>query len=77
MIRLHKKVKIKANSDEVSEFHIKSDFSKLGFADMASILPIVTSKKVDLGLKGNVKAGKWYYKKKFPIELRKTIPLSK
>jgi len=76
-VRLSKKVKIKANSDEVSEFHIKSDFSKLGFADMASILPIVTSKKVDLALKGNVRVGKWYYKKKFPIELRKTIPLSK
>lgn len=76
-VRLAKRVKIKANSDETSEFHIKSDFSKLGFADMASIIPIVTSKRVDLGLKGNVRVGKWYYKKKFPIELRKTIPLSK
>ena len=76
-IRLYKKVKIKANSDNVSEFNIKSDFSKLGLGDIAKVLPIVASKNATIYLKGNVKVGKWYYKKKFPVELTKPISFSK
>jgi LEA14-like dessication related protein len=76
-VHLTKKVKIKANSDNVSEFNIKSDFSKLGLGDIMKVLPIVSSKSAAIYLKGEVKAGKWYYKKKFPVELKKTIPLSK
>lgn len=76
-IKLHKKVRIKANSDETETFHIKSDFSKLGFGDMAKVLPVVSSGKATIYLKGEVKAGKWYYKKKFPVELKKNISLPK
>lgn len=76
-IRLGKKVKIKANSDNVSEFNIKSDFSKLGLGDVTKVLPIIASKNATIYLKGEVKVGKWYYKKKFPVELKKTISFSK
>ena len=76
-IKLDKKVRIKANSDESPVFHIKSNFSKLGLADIANILPMIASKRADITLKGNIRVGKWYYKKKFPVELQKTISLSK
>ncbi|MBI4931389.1 MAG: LEA type 2 family protein [Bacteroidetes bacterium] len=76
-VKLTKKTKIKAKGEHTSTFHIKSDFSKLGFGDIAKILPMVSSKSAALSLKGDVKVGKWFYKKKFPIELKKTVSLSK
>ena len=76
-IKLDKRVRIKANSDESPVFHLKSNFSKLGFGDMANVLPMLSSKRADVTLKGYVRVGKWYYKKKFPVDLKKSIPLSK
>ena len=74
-IKLYKKVKIKGRSDETEIFYVKSDFSKLNFGDIANILPIVASGNANLNLKGNIRAGKWYFKKKFPVEFTKTISL--
>jgi LEA14-like dessication related protein len=76
-VKLDKKVRIKGNSDGISEFHVKSDFTKLGMADIANTLSMVASKRANVNLKGYVKVGKWYYKKKFPVELTKSINLSK
>ena len=76
-IKLSKRVRIKANSDESPVFHVNSDFSKLGFADLASVLPMIVSKRGDVTLNGNIRVGKWYYKRKFPIDLKKAINLSK
>ena len=76
-IKLTKRVKIKANSDESPVFHVKSDFSKLNVADIANVIGLVASKRADVSLKGNVRVGKWYYKRKFPIDLKKSINLSK
>lgn len=75
-VRLDKKVKIKANSDNTSEFHIKSDFTKVSLADIANVISMVSSKSATVTLKGEVKVGKWYYKKRFPIEFKKSINLS-
>lgn len=76
-VKLNKRTKIKANGNHTSTFHIKSDFSKLGFGDIAKALPIVSSRSATLSLKGEIRVGKWFYKKKFPIELRKTVSLNK
>ena len=76
-IKLDKRVRIKANSDGTSEFHVKSDFSKLGMTDVANVISMVGSKRATVNLKGDVKVGKWYYKKRFPVEFQKTINLSK
>jgi LEA14-like dessication related protein len=75
-VKLSKKVKIKAKSDDVAEFNIKSDFSKLGIGELGNIISMVASKSATVTLKGEIKVGKWYCKKKFPIELTKTINLS-
>ena len=74
-IKLDKRVKIKRNSDEVESFHINSDFSKLGFLDITSIMPILNSGSAKLTLKGNLRAGKWFYRKKIPVEFTKVINL--
>lgn len=74
-INLYKKVKIKRNSDETETFYVKTDFSKLGLDGIMKILPIISSGNATLALKGNLRAGKWFYKKKFPVEFSKTINL--
>lgn len=74
-VKLTRKVRIKATSDEVESFRIKGDFSNLGLGDITKILPIVSSGSATLTLKGYIKAGKWYYKKKFPVEFTRTINL--
>ena len=74
-IHLHERVRIKAYSDDVSEIHIKSDFSKLGLIDIANILPMLSSKKADILLRGNLRVGKWYYKRTFPVEFKTTVSL--
>ena len=74
-IKLYKKVKIKGNSDDAETFFIKSDFSKLGFGELANILPIVATGNATLTLKGTLRAGKWFYKKNIPVAFTKTINL--
>ena len=76
-VKLNKRTKIKAKGEHTSTFHIKSDFSKLGQGDIAKLLPMISSKSAALSLKGDMKVGKWFYRKKFPVELRKTVSLSK
>ena len=76
-VRLDKKVHIKANSDEVAMFHIKSDFKKISLENITGMLSIALSKHADLSVKGDIKVGKWFYKKRFPVDLKKNIPLSK
>lgn len=74
-VKLTRKVKIRANEDQVPEFNIKADFSKLSPIDLAKIVALIGSKNATIELKGNVKVGKWYYKKKFPVELKKNVSL--
>ena len=76
-VKLTQPTKIKSKGEHTSTFHIKSDFSKLGLNDIMKVLPMVSSKSASLSMKGDMKIGKWFYKKKFPIDLKKTIPLSK
>lgn len=76
-IKLTGKVRIKANSDDISEFNIKSDFSKLGLGDITKVLSLAASKSATITIKGEIKTGKWFYKKRFPVDLKKNISLSK
>ena len=75
-VKLIKTVRIKGSSDEISQFYVKSDFSKIGFADLPRILSLVAAKNISLDLKGDLKGGKWFFKKKFPVELKKNLSLS-
>lgn len=76
-VKLKKKVRIKADSDDAPDFHIVSNFSNLSFADMATIGAVALAKKANITLKGDVRAGKWYYKKRFPVDFSKSISIPK
>lgn len=73
--RLSKKVRIKANSEQTYIFKVKSDFSSLSFTELPKLLAMVKSKNAKVGLKGNLKAGKLFIRKNFPVDISKDIPL--
>jgi LEA14-like dessication related protein len=70
-----KNVKIHGNSEETYTFRIKSDLSGISPADLPKIISIAMSKKAKVGLKGNLKAGKYLVKHTYPVEISRSIPL--
>jgi LEA14-like dessication related protein len=74
---LSEHVKIKANSEQSYTFKIKSDFSKLNLMELPKLLSLAMSKNVKVGLKGNLKVGKWYIKRTIPVDVQHTVPLDK
>lgn len=70
-------VRIKSNSEESYTFKIQSDFSSLSLTDLPQLLSIATSRNVKVSLKGNLRVGKFFYKRTIPVEVNQTVPLSK
>lgn len=68
-------IKIKGNSEELYTFKIKSDFSSLSLADLPKLMSLATSKSLRIGLKGNLKCGKFLVKKNYPVDLSESVPL--
>lgn len=69
-------VKIKANSTQSYTFYIKSDFSKLSLGELPNLLSIATSRSIKVGLKGNLRVGKMFVKKNYPVDMTKSVPLN-
>ncbi|MBK7182634.1 MAG: LEA type 2 family protein [Bacteroidetes bacterium] len=69
-------VKIKANSSQAYAFNIKSDFSKLSMAELPNLLSIATSRSIKVGLKGNLRVGKLFVKKNYPVDMVKSVPMN-
>lgn len=69
-------VKIKANTSQAYTFNIKSDFSKLSIAELPNLLSIATSKSIKVGLKGNLRVGKLFVKKNYPVDMVKSVPMN-
>lgn len=67
--RIIKKVKIAANSSVDNTFVLHGDFKELNLGTIASI----TMGKPLVEIKGYIKAGKWFYKKKFPIDQQQKL----
>jgi len=74
--RITNNVKIKANSEEAYTFNVQSDFSKLSIGELPNLLSIATGRSIKVGLKGNLKVGKLLVKKKYPVDMVKTVPLN-
>lgn len=68
-------VKIKGNSEKTYVFKIRSNLSALNMADLPKVLSMAMSKNAKVGLKGNLRAGKFLIKKDYPIEYSKTVNL--
>ena len=62
--RILKKVKVQANSNTEHVFTLNGDLKSMNFN---SLLSIISGKSKSVSMKGYIKAGKWFYKKKFPI----------
>jgi LEA14-like dessication related protein len=67
--RIVKKVKIAANSSVDNTFVLHGDFKELNLGTIANI----TMGKPVVEIKGYIKAGKWFYKKKFPIDQQQKL----
>jgi LEA14-like dessication related protein len=67
--RILKKVKIQANSSIDNTFILQGDFKELNLGTIANI----TMGKPVVEIKGYIKAGKWFYKKKFPVDQQQKI----
>jgi len=68
--RIARKVKIPANSSAPHTFILKGKFTGSTMAEIPSLL---VGKNKQMEIKGYVKAGKWFYKKKFPIDQKQKI----
>ena len=73
---LAKNVHIKRNCEQSYVFKIKSDFSNISLNDLPKLMAMAKSKNAKVGLKGNLKAGKLFIKKSFPVDMSKNVPLS-
>jgi LEA14-like dessication related protein len=69
--RIAKKVKIGPNSNSPETFILKGDLKNVSFASLPELL---AGRGKQMEIKGHIKAGKWYYKKKFPIDEKQKIP---
>lgn len=74
--RIDKKVKIKRNSDEEHTFIIKSDLSKLGFESIPALMGMFSKNNLNVGIKGDIKAGRMFYKYHIPVDVKDKVNLN-
>src|SRR5207244_3138814 len=74
---ISKKMHIKANSEEVRTITVESTFGANGPSLISRAMEIAKSKSVTVEIKGDLRAGKFLYKKTFPVNLRERINLGK
>ena len=67
---LTNKIKIKGNAEAVYGFHLVADFANLGAADLAKIAMMALTNKLNIGLKGNINAGKFFLRKNVPVDIQ-------
>ena len=68
-------IKIKPNSEDLYNFQIKAEFANLNMTDLPKLISMGMSKNGKIGLKGNLKVGKLFVKKNYPINLTQNVPL--
>jgi LEA14-like dessication related protein len=73
--KLSKRVHIGANAEQTYSFNLKSDFKNINLADVMSLLS-GASRKGMLEVKGDLKAGKLFVKKKFPVDVKERIGMN-
>lgn len=73
--RLHKRVHIDGHSEKVYTFQLRSNFGELNLLDATKLLNISNHGMIELN--GNLKAGKFYLKKRFPVNFKEKINMLK
>jgi LEA14-like dessication related protein len=72
--KLYKRVHIGANCEKPYVFKIKSSFKELNFMELSNLLN--SQKRGNIELNGSLKAGKFYIKKRVPVNIKEKIDLS-
>ncbi|MFI5149341.1 MAG: LEA type 2 family protein [Bacteroidia bacterium] len=70
--RIAKRTHIKAHSDEVYTFTIKTSFDKLKEDGLAGMISLFSKKNAEIEIKGNLKAGKFLLRKKIPVDRKQS-----
>jgi len=74
--QLTNNVRIKGKSEARYAFKVKSDFTNLNIMDIPKIIAMGLSKSVKVGLKGNLKGGKLFVKRSYPVDITENVPLN-
>jgi LEA14-like dessication related protein len=73
--KLNQKVRIKPNSEEVYSFKLNSKLSDINPMDALKLLNLGSLGNIEV--KGDLKVGKFYYKKKIPVNYSDKVKLFK
>lgn len=77
-VKLKKKVRVKAKSDDPHTFRVKADLSEAGVAGIPALLGLIQSKSPRVKLKGDLKVRTFlFFSKKVPVDVEQVIPLGK
>lgn len=75
--KLKHKVHVRPKSDKLHTFTIVADFSKLSTVEYTKLLMLVQKRSVNANIKGDLKVGNFFYKKKLPLDINQRIDLNK
>lgn len=73
--KLRKRVHIHANREENYSFNLKNDFKDVNLMDIMKLLAGATFKNT-IEVKGDLKVGKFYLKKKIPVDLKEKLGMN-
>ena len=73
--KLRKRVHIRANKEENYSFNLKNDFKDVNLMDVMKLLAGATFKNT-IEVKGDLKVGKFYLKKKIPVNLKEKLGMN-
>lgn len=69
--KLKKRVHISANSEKAYSFRLKSSFKDMNMMDILKL--VNTGNYGTIQVKGNLRAGKFYLKKNFPVNVKESL----
>jgi LEA14-like dessication related protein len=69
--KMKKRVHIAANDEREYSFNLKSSFKDMNVADVMKLMS--SQSFVTILVKGDLKAGKFYLKKKFPVNVKQSL----
>lgn len=70
--KLSKRVRIRANAEETYSFNLKSDFKGANMMDIMKLASGAMGKGM-IEVKGDLKAGKLFIRKKFPVNVKERV----
>ena len=73
--KLAKKVRIHGNEEKAYTFQLKNDFKNVNFLEILTLLKPGAFKD-EMEIKGELKAGKFLVRKKFPVQYKDRIGLN-